>query len=201
LADYDADVNKLMPGGYGPLHIALHSRRTEIARCLIAAGADHTLLSNSGHSPLDFAHSVSYRKQIEKIISDLWHDLPIHKACHNNHLEALRKLVQQKNIENKINAVAAAPGRGSWSALHVASFMNRLEAAELLVRSGADLRLATTDNGGLTALHLASSRGHSEMLVLLMRGMVAQSEQEAAAAGESSGGGAAIERKSKKARA
>ena len=77
--------------------------------------------------------------------------------------------------------------------------MNRLEAAELLVRSGANLRLATTDNGGLTALHLASSRGHSEMMLLLMRGMVAQSEQEATAAGESSGGGAAIERKSKKA--
>ena len=66
-----------------------------------------------------------------------------------------------------INAVV--PSRGSWSALHVASFMNRLEAAEILIAYGADLSLVTSDNGGLTALHLASSRGHSDMVALLLR--------------------------------
>ena len=58
-----------------------------------------------------------------------------------------------------IDINAAVPSRGSWSALHVASFMNRLEAAEILIAYGADLSLVTSDNGGLTALHLASSRG------------------------------------------
>ena len=51
--------------------------------------------------------------------------------------------------------------------------MNRLEAAELLLSHGADASLATSDNGGLTALHLASSRGHSEMVALLLRSMAA----------------------------
>ena len=139
------------------------------------------MLALDGRTPLDVARPVAYRKQIEKLISGLWHDSPIHKACHDNDLEALRKLVQQKNIKQKINAVA--PGRGSWSALHVASFMNRLEAAEILIAKGADLSLATSDNGGLTALHLASSRGHSEMILLLVKGMVAAAQSDVAAGG------------------
>jgi ankyrin repeat protein len=68
-----------------------------------------------------------------------------------------------------IDINAAVPSRGSWSALHVASFMNRLEAAEILIAYGADLSLVTSDNGGLTALHLASSRGHSDIVALLLR--------------------------------
>ena len=68
-----------------------------------------------------------------------------------------------------IDINAAVASRGSWSALHVASFMNRLEAAEILIAYGADLSLLTSDNGGLTALHLASSRGHSDMVALLLR--------------------------------
>jgi ankyrin repeat protein len=102
-----------------------------------------------------------------------------------------------------IDINAAVPSRGSWSALHVASFMNRLEAAELLLSHGADASLATSDNGGLTALHLASSRGHSEMILLLFRGMLA-AESDVAIAGDSSNssvGGAAIDRKNKRARA
>jgi ankyrin repeat protein len=51
--------------------------------------------------------------------------------------------------------------------------MNRLEAAEILIAYGADLSLVTSDNGGLTALHLASSRGHSDMVALLLRQAVA----------------------------
>jgi ankyrin repeat protein len=47
--------------------------------------------------------------------------------------------------------------------------MNRLEAAEILIAYGADLSLVTSDNGGLTALHIASSRGHSDMVALLLR--------------------------------
>ena len=56
--------------------------------------------------------------------------------------------------------------------------MNRVDAAEMLIANGADLNLATSDNGGLTALHLASSRGHSDMVALLLRPAVAAEEGE-----------------------
>ena len=56
--------------------------------------------------------------------------------------------------------------------------MNRLEAAELLLSHCADASVATSDNGGLTALHLASSRGHSEMVALLLRVMAAASSND-----------------------
>ena len=199
LADAGADVNKADVDGDTPFHYAVLRSHTEIARCLIAFGADTTLLTTAGHSALDYTLSA-YREQIEKLISDLWHDSPIHKACHGNDLEALRMLVQQKNIESMINATTAVPGRGSWTALNVSSFMNRLEAAEMLLANGADLRLVTSDNGGLTALHLACSRGHSDMVSLLLRAMKMKSVSAAATA-TSSGGGAAIDRNNKKGRA
>jgi ankyrin repeat protein len=80
--------------------------------------------------------------------------------------------------------------------------MNRLEAAEILIDKGADLSLATSDNGGLTALHLASSRGHSEMILLLVKSMVlAATQSDVAASGDrSSSDIGGIERKNKKAR-
>ena len=199
LAEAGADVTKATTIGWTPLHRAVMRNHTEIARCLIAFGADTTLLDDDGRTALDYGHPASYRKKIKKLISDLWHDSPIHNACHGNDLEALRKLVQQKNIEEMINATAAVPGRGSWTALHVSSFMNRLEAAEILLANGADLRLVTSDNGGLTALHLACSRGHSDMVSLLLRALKARNV--AAATATSSGGGAAIERNNKKGRA
>ena len=122
---------------------------------------------------IDMIYSSSFRQDLKQIITGLWHDSQLHEACHSNDLDALRKLLAEEDVAEKINATAAAPERGSWTALHVASFMNRLEAAELLLSHGADASLATSDNGGLTALHLASSRGNSEMVELLLRSMAA----------------------------
>jgi len=141
------------------------------------------------------------RAELAAIISRLWHDSPISKACYDNDIAALRQLVTEPDIDQRVNAVAAAaPGQGSWSSLHVCSFMNRLEAAEILIANGADLSLVTSDNGGgLTALHLASSRGHSEMVVLLLRAMAAKSVV-AVAATDGSSSSAASEPEGKKAR-
>jgi len=47
--------------------------------------------------------------------------------------------------------------------------MNRLEATEMLIEYGADLSLVTSDNGCLTALHLAAFHGYSEMVSFLLR--------------------------------
>ena len=66
-----------------------------------------------------------------------------------------------------------------WTALHVASFMNRAEATAKLLDAGADVDATTTDRQ-LTALQLACSRGHVAIVKLLVshrrHGHVAASE-------------------------
>ena len=161
LIEADADINaedKL--NGRSPLATAANSSHDSICRFLIACGAETTI--NVFHNNNEMLYNI---------VSELWGDSPMHAACHGNDLSALRALVDEPDIDQKINAVV--PGRGSWTALHVASFMNRLEAAEILLDKGAGLSLATADNGGLTALHLACSRGHSDMTVLLLKAMKA----------------------------
>ena len=70
-----------------------------------------------------------------------------------------------------------AAGRGGWTALHTASFMNRLEAAELLLCAGAAVGSATV-SGQHTALHLACHRGHGDMAALLLRFMKSAQQEE-----------------------
>jgi len=101
-------------------------------------------------------------------IGDLWHDTALHAACHSNDLKALGDMIASESFgSDQLNAVAAETG--SWTALHVATFMNRLEATEMLVERGADLNLATADNGEVTALHLASGRGHRRIVDVLLK--------------------------------
>ena len=202
LIDSEAEFNKgIATADNQPvLHIAARIGHFNIFELLLRAGADPTLLTDDEMSALAFAKSDAARAELTAIISRLWYDSPISKACYDNDLAALRQLVTEPDIDQRVNAVAAAaPGQGSWSSLHVCSFMNRLEAVEILIANGADLSLVTSDNGGgLTALHLASSRGHSEMVVLLLRAMAAKSVVAAAADGSSSS--AAIEPEGKKAK-
>ena len=76
------------------------------------------------------------------------------------------------DIDEVVTALVNAPGRDGWTALHTASFMNRLEAAELLLRAGATVGSSVvTVSGQHTALHLACDRGHVDMVALLLRYM------------------------------
>ena len=108
-------------------------------------------------------------------VASLWHDSPCHKACYWNEIDDLRALLEGDSSDDddadatRLLLVNAA-GRDGWTALHTASFMNRLEAAELLLRAGAAVGSVTV-SGQLTALHLACHRGHGDMAALLLRFM------------------------------
>ena len=159
LIEADADINAKESKRWSSLTFTIYRPHEAICRLIVACGAETTVLAHNDQVILS------------NIVSELWGDSAMHAACHGNDLSALRALVDEPDIDQKINAVV--PGRGSWTALHVASFMNRLEAAEILIGKGAGLSLATADNGGLTALHLACSRGHSDMTALLLKAMAA----------------------------
>ena len=116
-------------------------------------------------------------------VASLWHDSPCHKACYWNEIDDLRALLEGDSGGDYNDADATrlllvnAAGRDGWTALHTGSFMNRLEAAELLLRAGAAVGSVTV-SGQLTALHLACHRGHGDMAALLLRFMKGRTEKE-----------------------
>jgi len=105
-------------------------------------------------------------------VASLWHDSLCHEACYWNEIDDLRALLEGGG--DRATLLVNAPGRDDWTALHTASFMNRLEAAEMLLHADAAIGLATAC-GHFTALHLACHRGHGEMVALLLRFMKRQS--------------------------
>jgi ankyrin repeat protein len=184
--------------GRTPLHLAIKFDRLEAAKYVISRGADPTIKENvyhiylywshikyilqGGKTPIEWSRSSESRSSLERILSSLWQDTTLHYCCHSNDIVTLRRLLTEAEHQHgsgSIDINAAVISRGSWTALHVASFMNRVDAAEMLIANGADLNLATSDNGGLTALHLASSRGHSDIVALLLRpAAVVEGERE-----------------------
>jgi hypothetical protein len=115
-------------------------------------------------------------------VASLWHDSPCHKACYWNEIDDLRALLEgdsggDDDADTTRLLLVNAAGRDGWTALHTASFLNRLEAAELLLRAGAAVGSVTV-SGQLTALHLACQRGHGDMAALLLRFMKGRKKEE-----------------------
>ena len=77
------------------------------------------------------------------------------------------------------------PDAQGWTALHVASFMNRPEATSKLLAAGVDID-AVTYGSELTALHLACSKGHIGIVKLLTCATTSSNERGASAAVNSS---------------
>jgi ankyrin repeat protein len=100
-----------------------------------------------------------------------WHATPIHKACYDNDLyglHALVKSISQQDSPAEAESQIDVRNHHGWTALHVAVFMNRIDATKLLVSSDADISATTGGARGHTALHLACSRGHSQIVRFLL---------------------------------
>jgi ankyrin repeat protein len=100
------------------------------------------------------------------MISGTWYGTILHSACYENDLESLQSLLAsgKEDLDFDINM----RNTQGWTALHAAVYLNRIEAVRLLINEGADVMLVTDEEGRHTALHIACSRGHREIVVLLM---------------------------------
>jgi hypothetical protein len=91
------------------------------------------------------------------LIATTWHATPIHKACYDNDVDLLQALLDFGPLAESLSL----RDQHGWTALHVAVFVNSIDAAKLLLSRGADI----FDVAGTcrhTALHIACSRGVSK---------------------------------------
>ena len=103
-------------------------------------------------------------------VASTWYTTPIHKACYENDVAGLRALVESLSQSEAAESQIALRDHHGWTALHVAVFMNSIETTEILLSIRSVDIFTVTGGGALghTALHLACSRGHCEIVRMLL---------------------------------
>jgi ankyrin repeat protein len=154
---------------YGtPLLLALEKGYLDIARVLLAHGADPNLMDSCAVIPLLKAYS---RRNFEGMRLLLEHGanadvefhpwgVLLHHASSHGKVDVARLLLQH-------NADANARGTSNWTPLHWASRRGHAEIVGSLLACGADLDATSMTNN--TPLFLASEHGHLEVVQLLLR--------------------------------
>ncbi|XP_060613261.2 notch-regulated ankyrin repeat-containing protein [Anolis sagrei] len=158
--------------------------QTEVSPCGAAAGA--TAASSSSSS------SSSCPAPLPSSTTPASPSLPgsqrvFQEAVRAGNTAALQALLQgMSSCEFNVNAF----GPEGQTALHQSVIEGNLELVKLLVKFGADARLANRD--GWSALHIAAFGGHQDIvLYLVTRAKYACAGRGAAGGGAGGGGGAA----------
>lgn len=129
-------VNSYSYDGWTALHLAAHFGQTEAARALMEHGADIALRSRN---PLD--------------------NMPLHAAvAGGEHVELVQLLLHHGADPN-------ATQHGGYTPLHETAQNGFFTVTRLLLESGADASIRTSD--GKTARQLAEEQGHTELAALL----------------------------------
>ncbi len=165
---FDTPIDVKMSKGYTAFYMACDAGNEQAARTLLALGANPWLYAgNSGWTPLHLAarrgHASIIRlfEGLNTSVDVLTEDgrTPFHMACQKGHLEAACELL----------ALGADPKmlcNRNETALHMASCWDNREIIDLL-RHNNELLEAKNDNNE-TALCIAASRGHCEIVSMLL---------------------------------
>ena len=136
---------------------ACEENNMELAKRLLLYGA------NINEAP------ARYRRILDSMLSDTWYATPLHRAVYENDLDMLRALLESGVSDSSFDMQAR--NAHGWTALHTAAYLNRVDALEvvLLFTAGSDKVLAALTDLGHTALHLACSRGNTEVVRMLIK--------------------------------
>lgn len=164
LLDHGADIEHADVNGVTALHIASGWGHPEVVKLLVERKA--SLIKPDGHSRtaffaacannhlevarflLDIAHEQGHHESIRQPMDD--GRTPFSKACGRGHLDIVKMLIGHADAKIEVNAIEGTPKR---TALHWASYNNRVDVVLFLLQNGAKATLADAD--GKTPLTLA----------------------------------------------
>ena len=159
--------------GRTALHLAVFAGRIGFVHLLLSSGSDPDLQDDSGHSPWDWACRFN-RPVMEMIFSNdpmakvflgtkssQEAELPLHQAVAYGSVEAVKRLLRQKNLDLDIQ------NRKGSTALHLAVQNKRLEMANLLL-SHPRANVNCKDKDGNTPLWLSTYSSCDEITERLL---------------------------------
>lgn len=149
LIEMGVDLDATNSQGNTALHLAVMAEQVEVVDFLLASGADHTILNSDQDTPLHLAVSGGNTDLLKVFVSRDNIDLLVCNAQKQTvlHMVADHKLVEQARI-----------------LVNCESF--RRSAVEDL--RSHDYILSSTDEYGLTPLHLASWKGSHQVLDMIL---------------------------------
>jgi len=150
-------IRNIQVGKESMLHVAVENNSLEIAKLLIVSGADVNIGGNLGRPPLDgailrknYPTQKTYHKEMITLLASHGADLNIKYG---------------RNQGTMLHELADVPGyvapEGTWEA----QCKKLVEAAEMLIASGADVNIR--DVSGNTPLHTAASNNNILMIKML----------------------------------
>src|SRR5258707_1225413 len=131
--------------------------KVEVIRYLVERGADATVQSKHGLTPLHLASGAPYPRCVPSPFmskGNRWSG-----SLSTNYVELVRFLLER-------GADATAQSKHGLTPIHLASQGGYLEVTHVLIEHGADA--TAQDNEGMTPLHFASERGHLEVAHFLV---------------------------------
>ncbi|MBS0654073.1 MAG: ankyrin repeat domain-containing protein, partial [Verrucomicrobia bacterium] len=146
LISANASVNLANKGGVTPLHLACWYCFSEIVRQLLDAGASIDAKSNVGKTPLDAAHTPEIRQLLE------------------NARAAQQASLQPPHSQQEIDKF----NRDWLSAISEKNCNKLLSLLQQARQKGISFDVNVKINNDYNALHLACSKGHSELVRLLI---------------------------------
>ncbi len=158
LLDHGADINARDERSWTPLHWAAVMRHANIAKFLIARGADYDVFAAAAMGDTKRLGELLGRQPDLACSTTLAGLTPLHLAANGGKLPIAELLLAQ-------GADVNAADRAGDTPLHATAEGNHPEVARLLLAHNADAN--ARNRNGETASERASSRHHPEMAQLL----------------------------------
>ncbi len=165
-------VNTFDHQGFTPLHWAAKNMHKEVARTLLAMGADALRKSSCGSLPIHEASLSGHFDVVSILIPEGNENLsrdqmnaydagnltPLHWASRNGHVRLVSLLLSR----------GADPRRceNGWSCMHEAAMNGDCEVIKMLLRHGISVNCTNSDNW--TPLHAAVHKGNLSAVELLI---------------------------------
>ncbi|RYP93534.1 hypothetical protein DL770_000418 [Monosporascus sp. CRB-9-2] len=133
----------------------------EVVKLLLKKGADITVATNEGWTPMHAASLNGHLKVLKLLlekgaddkVTNKFRWTPLYAASCTGRIEVVKLL-----LETGANVTIA--DNNGWTPAYAAAYRGYAEVINLFLERGADVTIA--DNNGWTALHIASSNGHVE---------------------------------------